>query len=344
MVPILLSRRRFLQAVGATLGAVALKGVWAWGDQPLPSLRLSPAPQIDSLPLAYGNAKAIFKENGLNLDLQGISKRSDRNNALFTGQLDGVLDDISSSLLILSAGAQIRITSTGYESVDGSPAVEMVASPFANVKDLAGLLQKTDGSQPHSIGIMPRSDLELETEALLQANGFAVDQTRYFSEFEDLTLLATLVGAGSILGGVVPEPMGTYLQKLSNALLISDFHEQKVLPSVIVFQQAILDRRGGDLEKFYRAYRQAIAGVNASPKDVLVDIGVQTALSLFLPGFNQKDVPANVIDLVTVPKFPDPRALAASELQRVSDWAVQRGYLPAAVSFDAIVNTQYVPH
>jgi NitT/TauT family transport system substrate-binding protein len=331
--------------VGVTLGAVALKGVSVWGDQALPTLRLSLAPQIDSLTLAFGNSKGIFKDNGINIDLQGIGKRSDRNTAFFTGQLDGVLSDISSILLILNAGAQIRITSTAYESIDGNPAVEMLASPFSNAKDLAGLLQKTDGSQPHSIGIMPWSDLELEIDALIQATGFTVDKARYYSEFEDLTLLAQLVGGGSILGAMLPEPMGTYLQKLNPpALLISDFHDQKVLPSIIAFQEAILEKRTNDLEKFYQGYRQAIAGVNASPKDVLVTIGVDTALSLFLPGFNLKDVPTDVVNQLTIPKFPDPRALQASELQRVSDWAVQQGYLPTGISYDAAVSTQFVPH
>lgn len=318
--------------------------MWAWGDQPLPSLRLSLAPQIDSLPLAFGNAKNIFKDNGLTLDLQGIGKRNDRNSAFFTGQLDGVLNDISSTLLTLSAGAQIRITSTAYESIDGSPAVEMLTSQFSNVPNLAELLKRTDGSQPRTIGLIPRSDLELVTDALLQSNGFTVDKARYYSEFEDPTLLATLLAAGSILGAVLPEPMGTYLQKLSNAVLISDYRDQKVLPSVIVFQSAILEKRTSDVEKFYAGYRQAIAGVNASPKEALVDIGVQAALSLFLPGFNQKDVPANVIDLVTVPQFPDPRALQAAELQRVSDWAMQKGYLTAPIAFDTAVSTQFVPH
>jgi len=328
--------------MGATALAAALPRAWVWGDQALPTLRLSLAPQIDSFPIVFGQDKGLFQDQGVTLDLQGIGKLNARNLALFTGQLDGVLNDISSTLLGLGSGAQILITSTAYQSIDGSPMVELLTSQFSNVTDLAGLLKRTDGSQPHTIGLIPKSDMELETDALLQAQGFTLDPDRFYSEFEDPTLLATLLAAGSILGAVLPEPMGTFLQNLSNAVLISDYADQAILPSVIVFQAAVLQERPTEIENFYKGYRQAIAAVNDSPKDALVNLGVDAALQLFLPGFNQKDVPPDVINLVNVPKFSDPRALQADEIGQVNDWEVQKGYLADPIPFDTAVSTQFV--
>jgi len=328
--------------MGTAALAAALPRTWVWGDSPLPSLRLSLAPQIDSFPIVFGQDKGLFQDQGVTLDLQGIGKLDARNIALLIGQLDGVLNDISSTLLDLGSGAQIRITSTAYESTDGSPMIELLTSQFSNVSDLAGLLKRTDGSQPHTIGLLPKSDMELETDTLLQSQGFTLDPDRFYSEFEDPTLLATLLAAGSILGAVLPEPMGTFLQNLSNAMLISDYSGQTILPSVIVFQEAILQKRPTDVENFYKGYRQAIAAVNASPKDALVNLGVDAALQLFLPGFNRSDVPPDVIDLVNVPKFSDPRALRAQEIGQVNDWAVQKGYLADPIPFAAAVSTQFV--
>lgn len=329
--------------MGAATLAAALPRAWVWGDQPLPSLRLSLAPRIDSFPIVFGQDKGLFQDQGVTLDLQGIGKLDARNIALLIGQLDGVLNDISSTLLGLGSGAQIRITSTAYESIDGSPMVELLTSQFSNVTDLAGLLKRTDGSQPHTIGLLPKSDMELETDMLLQSQGFTLDPDRFYSGFEDPTLLATLLAVGSILGAVLPEPMGTFLQNLSNAVLISDYSDQTILPSVIVFQEAILQGRPADVENFYKGYRQAIALVNDSPKDALVNLGVEAALQLFLPGFNQSDVPPDVINLVNVPKFSTPRALKAPEIGRVNDWAVQKGYLADPIPFTTAVSTQFVP-
>ena len=329
--------------MGAVALATVLPRTWVWGAQPLPTLRLSLAPQIDSFPIVFGQDKGLFQDQGVALDLQGIGKLNERNLALFIGQLDGVLNDISSTLLDLGSGAQIRITSTAYESIDGSPMIELLTSQFSNVTDLAGLLKRTDGSQPHTIGLLPKSDMELETDALLQSQGFTLDPDRFYSEFEDPTLLATLLAAGSILGAVLPEPMGTFLQNLSNAVLISDYRDQAILPSVMVFQEAVLQKRPADIENFYKGYRRAIAAVNDSPKDALVKLGVEAALQLFLPGFNQSDVPPDVIKLVNVPKFSTPRALKAQEISRVNDWEVQKGYLANPIPFATAVSTQFVP-
>ncbi|MCK5586208.1 hypothetical protein KAJ02_09055, partial [Candidatus Bipolaricaulota bacterium] len=78
----------------------------------LPRLRFSLPPVLEALPIAFADAWGLFEEHGVDVELVGITDNRQRSAALITGNLDGLIQDVTNSILNKIEGTDIVITST----------------------------------------------------------------------------------------------------------------------------------------------------------------------------------------------------------------------------------------
>lgn len=367
-VIVILTRRDFLRSLGAA-GLALLGPLGAGGrGQDLPTLKLSLPPLIESFPIAFAQDQGLFEAHGLIVELFGIANRRDRNLALFTGSVDGALTDITSVLQLISAEAKLKITSTAYELVaadSGSPTdaenagtgrsphrYTLMTHHFSGIRDLETLLKRLDGSRSRRIGLLRETDMEYQTDLLLQSRGLAVEGDTHYSDFEDLVLLATLLGQGSILAAVLPEPIGSYLEFITEAegtpvVPLSKFEEQPLVPSVYAFRQELIEGSPEILEDFYAGVHEVIELLQNTPREEVIEVGLEAALDFFFPGLTREELPPGAEDFLKeylIPDFPPPRGLKPEEYQGVSDWAVHKGYIAEGIPFElAYTNRYYEP-
>ncbi len=297
---------------------------------------------IDSFPFAFANDQQIFTKHGLEVELVGFSSRTQRNVNLFSGAVDGALTDVASVLQLIAADAPVKITSTAYEVIDNSRRYSLMTHHFSGITDLTTLLRRLDGKNSRTIGLLRQTDMEYETDRLITSQGVTLDESKQYSDYEDLVLLATLLGQGSILAAVLPEPMGSYLEFITGAegspvVLLADYKNQKLTPSVLAFQNRIIDEDSDRIERFYEGYREVVSLLATLPREQVVEVGLNAALQFFFPGVKREELPPGAEDFLReylIPAFPQPRALLADEFQSVSSWALSKGYLRAAVPFE----------
>ncbi len=368
---VILTRRDFLRS----LGAVSLASLWPFAGrgQELPTLKLSLPPMIESFPIAFAQDQGIFEAHGLTVELFGIANRRDRNLALFTGSVDGALTDITSVLQLLSAEAKLKITSTAYEMIppqppegngeegeggEGGEGEEPAPGPhrytllthhFSGIRDLDTLLQRLDGSRSRRIGLLRETDIEYQTDLLLESRGLAVDGDTHYTDFEDLVLLATLLGQGSILAAVLPEPIGSYLEYITEAegtpvVPLSNFEDQPLVPSIWAFQEALIEGNPELLENFYAGVHEVLEQLQNTPREEVIEVGLDAALAFFFPGLSREDLPPGAEEFLQeylIPDFPLPRGLAPAEYQGVADWAVKKGYISEGIPFERAYSSRY---
>jgi NitT/TauT family transport system substrate-binding protein len=320
----------------ASLWSTPLRG------QPLPTLKLSLPPMIDSFPIAFAHDQQIFADHGVAVELLGIPDRTQRNVALFSGAVDGALADVASVLQLIAADTPIKITSTAYEVIDESRRYALMTHHFSNIKDLNTLLSRLDGKNRRTIGLLRRTDIEFETDRLITRHGVTLDPSQQYADQENLVLLATLLAQGSMLAAVLPEPMGSYLEFITRAeglpvVALADYRDQKLVPSVLAFETALIEQDPSRIERFYNGYREVLSTLATLPRQQVIEIGVDAALQFFFPGLRREELPPgaeNFIRDYLIPAFPQPRALATEEFQTISDWAQGKGYLRKAVPFE----------
>jgi len=343
----IITRREFLKRLGA-----ALLSVPAWGGslkgQELPRLMLSLPPMIESFPIAFAYDKGIFADHGLSVELVGIADRRDRNVALFTGTVDGALTDITSVLLLIAAEAPVKITSTAYEVIDESRRYALMTHNFSYITDLETLLARLDGGR-NSIGLLRKTDMEFETDRLIESRGVEVDESTQYTDFQDLVLLATLLGQGSILAAVLPEPIGSYLEYITEAegapvVSLADYRGQDLVPSVWIFQNSLIDGDPELIERFYAGYRQVLSELEGMPREEIIEVGVESAIEFFFPGITREELPPGAEEFLKeypIPAFPQPRALGEEEYRIVSEWALKKGYLSEPIPFELATTDRF---
>lgn len=330
------------------MAASSLVGVPVRG-QSLPTLQISLPPMIESFPIAFGDDQAVFPDHGLQVEPVGFAKVSDRNVSLLTNTIDGALSDISSVVQLLANDAEVRITSTAYEVVEDQRRYALIAQPWANVDDLSGLLGQLSPNQRDSIGLNRRTDTEFETDRLIQSIDRSVDEGTYYADWSDTLQLATLIGSGSWLAGVLPEPASSYLEFItgntgSQVKTIADFKGQDLVPSIFVFQTDLIDSNPALIESFYAGYEASIAELTAMSHDQVIDIALDAALQFFFPSIDKDELPEGADAFLTeylLPTFPAPRPLDANEYDRVAEWTLGKAYVETSIPFDLAVTERF---
>ena len=76
-----------------------------------PPLRFSLPPVLEALPIAFAQEWGLFEAHGVSVELIGITDNQQRSAALMTGNLDGMMEDITRSILDATTGGDVVITS-----------------------------------------------------------------------------------------------------------------------------------------------------------------------------------------------------------------------------------------
>ena len=311
-----------------------------------PSLRFSLPPVLEALPIAFAQEWGLFEAHGVSVELIGITDNQQRSAALLTGNLDGMMEDITRSILDATSGGDIVITSAaGSRPQTGSIALALLSPASFRLDSIETLL-----ASDYSIGTIYRSDFEYLLERLLadrQSEDAEPAQTMYF---HDMLQMAVWFGAQTLPAAVLPEPYVSYLAAYYPAggvpielVIHDDFSEIGTLPAVIVFDRTYVANHPEAIAAFYAAYTEAIERINATPREDLVDLGIDIALSLFFQGADRTTINQEVLDTIPIPRFDLPAALPQTDYDAILAWMLEKGYVYVKPTYEESTDFQFIP-
>jgi ABC-type nitrate/sulfonate/bicarbonate transport system substrate-binding protein len=347
---VIITRRSFLKSIGGAVLTTTALGL-PIRAQNLPVLKLSLPASIESVPIAYAVDQNRFADFGLDVELFAFARLNERDGALFAGAVDGAVSDLSSCLNLMDNNTDITLTSTAFESVDSSRRYSVMTHNFSFIEDfkeLMGRLEPNDNR--NKIGIIPGTDMEFETDKLITSCGFTVNEDEMYSEFGDVINLATLMAAGSQLSAVVPEPMVSYIQFITEAsqtpsVVLQDYSDQSLVPAVLGFQNALIQDNPTLIENFYTAFGAVINEFATTPRAQIVDAALDAALAFFFPGISREELPGGAEEFLAtyvIPTFPQPKVLSGNMYQEVVDWSMAKNYISSSIPFDVAFTDQFL--
>lgn len=348
-----LTRRSFLKIAGsALLGLLASPRLVRPDEEPL---RISYPLTLDAFPLKLAAKREIFQDWGLDVEVVSIIEDLARRDAFISGRLDGVICDVSTTVFgLANAGAQIAVTSTAFESVKGSRVLALMGSGPFRIHSLDDLFARVSGKPAYSIMLLEDSDMQFATDQLLKSLGQKFADKIIYTPGGDLVTTYTMLIGGSVLAAVLPEPLATIagpknmvLQELDRATYLSAYEGIKLMPSVIAFQQKVLQERPEQVKLFYGAYRQAVKEIDTVPHEELLELAIGIGIEVFnqvLPNSNytEKDLPEGYAEIFEIPQFPQPRALTEEEFQAVVDWALGKRYISEEVAYSQATDNRFL--
>ena len=313
------------------------------------NLRFSLPPVMGALPAAFAAAWGLFEAEGLSLETVGLSDDQARNMALLAGEIDGMVCDIPTAVLLAANGNGIVVTSTAY-TPEQTESLAILSQSYFKIYSLDDLLRQTvSGNSLKSIAITSMSDTEFHIDALLRARGYDVEPDRDYSYWYDMLQVATFLSFGSVYAAVLPEPYVTYIESFpplkqgSYLIHLSDFEGIDLLPSVIVFRRSVVDANPEAISAFYRGLQAGIDELNRIDRDVLIDTGIDIALDLFFPGSSRDTVPEGILDDFDIPFFQSPAPLGEQQFAEVVQWARGKNYIRSTPQYADVVSFAFCP-
>ncbi len=310
------------------------------------TLRISLPPVYEALPIAFAAEWGLFDSEGITVEVVGITDDQERSTALMTGNLDVVMEDMTRAVLDYAGGWDVVITSAaGSRPQTGSISLALVSTDSFGIDSLDQLI-----SSDLAIGTTYRSNYEYLLDRLLAAHGLDNGWMNRYMYFNGVLQIAVWFGARSIPAAVLPEPYISYLATWHPengepipVVILSDFSEVGSLPSVVVFRREFISDHPDVVRAFYSAYAEAIERINSTPRDRLIDDGLDVVIPLFFQGVDPETIPQEVLDAIVVPVFDPPAEPSPEEFDDVTSWMKEKGYIVDPPRYDDLVDTRFIP-
>ena len=324
-----------LLAAGSGLGAAAAT-----------TLRMSLPPVLEALPIAFAEAWGMFDDVGLSVDLVGITDNQERSTALITSNLDAVMSDVTSAVLdYFTSRSVIVVASAASTPQTGALRLGLVSHAGFGPADVDGLLATSQ-----IVGVTYRTDEEYLLDQFFSAHGAPRASMSRYTYFGDTLQLAIWFGAKTLPVAVLPEPYYSYIAAIlppsgvpMQLSVLSDFSGFAAPPRVILFREEFVDQRPGDVATFLRVYDAAVERLNATPRDEIINVGIDVVIGLFFQGADKTLIQQQTLDAMSIPQFERPGPLSEEVFDSVTEWMVHKSYLNETLAFGQFTDFSLLP-
>jgi NitT/TauT family transport system substrate-binding protein len=328
-------RYTFTKAMVTVLAVVLLAGCGAkpntdgkssaGSDHTPVTLKIGQLPLIDGLPFWVADQKGYYQAEGVNVELVTFKSANERDTAIMSGAIDGMLADlVASSTLLGSAGTKVQVTSLALGATKQEGPIAIVAAPGSGITDLTQLKGKEIGTSTNSV-------MHLVADKLLEEKGMKPDDVKMLNTANIPIRFESLM-SGQLKAAVLPDPLLSLAIAKGATLLASDVDAKVNLSqSVITFSSKSIQEKGDGITRFFRAYNRAVADIKVNPnsfKEILV---------------KQANLPKDIVESYQVVPFSPAQAPKQEDVERVVQWLMDKNLLKAKISYQDLVNTTVLP-
>src|SRR3990170_7536062 len=294
------------------------------GAKPEPvTLRIGVLPILDALPMYVAQAEGHFAEQGVEVEFVPVASAAERDQLMQAGQIDGMINDLVSTMFYNQDGIQIIVVSFARTATPDFPQYMILASKdsgIETVEDLRGV----------PIGISEGSVIAYTTDRLLEAEGLSPDQIKTIAVPKIGERMA-LLGSGELKAANLPDPLSSLAIQSGAIPILNDTKHPELGNSEISFRKVVIDEHPEAIRGFLAAVEQAIKEINADP----------TQWESLLT--EQKLVPEPLIGTYKIPPFPTGSVPSEAQWADVLAWAKEKGLISKDVSYSDSVTAEFLP-
>ena len=287
------------------------------------TLRFAVLPVLDSLPLYVAQANGYFEDEGIKVELVPVGSAPERDQLMQSGQIDGMLNEVVTTLTYNRDGAKIKIVRFARVATADYPVFRILAakdSGIASVADLKGV----------EIGVSEGTVIEYMADRVLQNAGLSADEIAKIGvpKIADRT---ALLESGQLKAAVMPDPLASLLMQKGATLVIDDTTLPEVSNSVYSFSVETLKQYPQEVKAFLRAVERAVTEINQN-KDAYTNLMVE-----------QKLVPEAAVGHYAIPDFPTASVPSQAQFDDALAWAQGKGLVQGALKYQDNIDSGYLP-
>lgn len=265
------------------------------------TINIGVMPDVESLPLIIAEKSGYFEKEGVKVKIHHFKSAKDRDSALQSGKLDGVITDFVAVVFANEGGYKLKIVAKN----DGN--IELLAgkdSGINSVKDLKG----------HSVGLSTNTIMEYTTDKMLAASHLNPQDVQKIGIPQLPTRLEMLQG-GKIDAAILPEPLAGLAVK-NGAVVLTSTDEMANKAGAIAFTSKSLEENSQEIKAVLRAYNEGVAYLQKEPVANYVDFIIE-----------EQGFPAELKESLTLPQYTEAELPDEKILMDVVEWMKDRGFI-----------------
>lgn len=289
-------------------------------------LKIGQLPVVDGLPFWVGAQKGYFKQEGVDVELITFKSANERDAAIISGDIDGMLTDPIGTTTLVASGTPLKILSLGLGATKQEGPFGIVAAPgsgLTKVEDLKGV----------EIAISNGSIMDYAVEKLLTDAGFKKEEIKT-TNLPQIPIRYESLMSGKIKAAILPEPWLSLAASNKDAkVLVHDATAGKLdyTITVIPFSEKAIKEKADAIKRFFIAYNRAVNDLRIDPQGYM-DLLISEAKVPAEVKVAYKNVP---------PSFA--QAPKKEDLESVVQWLVDRKAIKSPVSYEQLVDTSLLP-
>ncbi len=272
---------------------------------------------MDYLPLAVAQQNGLFEEEGVNITIHKFYSANERDAAFQSNNLDGTIIDYTGAAIQRAGGINLRITS----QCDGT--FVLIAGKDSEVNNINDLKGK-------QVAISRNTVIDFCTDMVLQKADLQLDDIDRV-EINKIPLRLEMLKNGKIDATMLPDPFVTIALQDGNRSII-DIKEMDIDVTGIAFHERVIEQKKEALQRFYRAYNQAIALINSQPAAQFHSLLISEI------GF-----PEELVANITLPTYTVAQLPQEEDLARVTAWLKSKKLVPDSFDISTIISDDLIP-
>lgn len=240
-------------------------------------------PDVESIPFLIAEKNGYFEKAGVKVRIEHFSSAKDRDSALQTGKLDGVITDVLAVVFANEGGFDLKIIARN----DGN--VELMAGKDSGINSLAELKGRT-------VGLSTNTIMEYTVDKMLAAGQMKAEDINKVAIPPLPTRLEMLQG-NRIDAAILPEPLAGMAVK-NGARVLSSTDKMGNKAGAIAFTAKSIKANPEEIKAVFAAYNEAVKTLQSEPlanyADFIIESqGFPPAIkdSLKLPAYHQATAP-----------------------------------------------------
>jgi NitT/TauT family transport system substrate-binding protein len=271
-------------------------------------------PDVESIPFIISDKNGYFTQEGVQVKLVHFNSAKDRDSALQSGQLDGVITDILAVVFANEGGINLKICSKN----DGN--IELMAGKDSGINSIADLKGK-------SVGMSTNTIMEYTTDKMLEAGQVKPDDIKKIAIPPLPTRLEMLQGA-KVDAAILPEPLAGLAVK-NGAKVLASTENMNNKAGAIAFTAQSLQDNPAEIKAVFKAYNDAVDDLQTEPLANYIDYIIQT-----------QSFPAEIKDSFKLPQYSKAALPSEAIFNDVVKWLKDKNLIKGSYEYKDLVDDQ----
>lgn len=269
-------------------------------------------PDVESVPFLIAEKNGYFKNQGVKVRIEHFNSAKDRDSALQSGKLDGVITDMVAVVFANEGGINLRIISRNEGDI------KLLAGKDSGITSIADL-------KGRGLGLSTNTIMEYSADKMLEEGGVNPDEVSKVAIPPLPTRLEMLQG-GKIDAAILPDPLAALAVKDGAAVLNSTDRMQNKSGSIAFTADSIAENPE-EIKAVFRAYNDAVEHLQSEPASTYIDFIIE-----------EQGFPARVKDILVLPEYKKAELPDEEIFKDVVKWMQNKDLIKGNFKYQELVD------